>query len=505
MNPEDPSTVTHTTSSCFEKTPVNSAFIRRLQKDPHATLQHIEELYDARLPGAHNKNLIKHLKCLTEASGSHEMLPRGTWPAETNRRLFDLYFNAVVAPGFFEEEPILVVLVVEGLLNLARECVDLDDIKTVRYMLLCCPVIFKKMWEHRDRLKALDISPKESVFEWCVFHWADMYQRNHDHLAGTRTYIPQVALYCWVHLSRPDGFSDMSLAGLRFIHGGDQPYYAPQMVERFAQEVVVDTLGGDSVLERFERTLIDCLDEERMDILIGSGEVVDALDFVTQLAKHHSGIRRLVHQQQSEKDDADVVWMEWESALFFWQLMFMDLEDAQDKMDMSNVTVRGDDIITFLARGTELISRGNPPDLYDLITGSLQLMGVYARAELCDIAPTLVDDLLRRTVTEWIPVLNILDMGFYRRRIPEDVYKKLRDAWMTFGSQVMNLDEDRERKRHQDAMQKFCSYPACQFYRKEPNVDLSSCSGCGGARYCGKECQRGDWKVHKKTCRKVVE
>ena len=46
-----------------------------------------------------------------------------------------------------------------------------------------------------------------------------------------------------------------------------------------------------------------------------------------------------------------------------------------------------------------------------------------------------------------------------------------------------------------------CSYPGCS-KQEEGLGDLSfkKCRGCGMARYCSKECQKKDWKAHKRVC-----
>lgn len=112
--------------------------------------------------------------------------------------------------------------------------------------------------------------------------------------------------------------------------------------------------------------------------------------------------------------------------------------------------------------------------------------------------------LLTGARTEWVPTLNALDTGAYRRYMSERVHKDLTNAWKAFGT-AMGLDEDKERKRFMSEMHKFCSYSLCQFNRREAGSALLSCKGCGQARYCGKECQRGDWKGHKKICGKRLK
>lgn len=48
-----------------------------------------------------------------------------------------------------------------------------------------------------------------------------------------------------------------------------------------------------------------------------------------------------------------------------------------------------------------------------------------------------------------------------------------------------------DRSRHRDG---FCSYCGNQDAKKK-------CSGCKRARYCGADCQRAHWRVHKPQCR----
>ena len=35
--------------------------------------------------------------------------------------------------------------------------------------------------------------------------------------------------------------------------------------------------------------------------------------------------------------------------------------------------------------------------------------------------------------------------------------------------------------------------------------ELLLCSGCHGVRYCGRDCQKADWRAHKAACRRVQD
>jgi hypothetical protein len=40
---------------------------------------------------------------------------------------------------------------------------------------------------------------------------------------------------------------------------------------------------------------------------------------------------------------------------------------------------------------------------------------------------------------------------------------------------------------------------------KKESKALSFCASCGVVRYCGKECQKADWKRHKESCELWME
>jgi len=50
-----------------------------------------------------------------------------------------------------------------------------------------------------------------------------------------------------------------------------------------------------------------------------------------------------------------------------------------------------------------------------------------------------------------------------------------------------------------------CSNPTCQKKWVQGQPMFKSCSQCGQAKYCSKECQRSHWKQHKRACKKKAQ
>jgi hypothetical protein len=60
-----------------------------------------------------------------------------------------------------------------------------------------------------------------------------------------------------------------------------------------------------------------------------------------------------------------------------------------------------------------------------------------------------------------------------------------------------NKFQNNKEKRNQSTAQseaKLC------YYCKKPEKKLKQCTNCFTAQYCGRECQKSDWKNHKKVC-----
>jgi len=59
--------------------------------------------------------------------------------------------------------------------------------------------------------------------------------------------------------------------------------------------------------------------------------------------------------------------------------------------------------------------------------------------------------------------------------------------------------------KNNDKREIVCSNPSCQKKWVQGLPSFKSCSQCGQAKYCSKECQRAHWKQHKRSCKKKAQ
>lgn len=46
---------------------------------------------------------------------------------------------------------------------------------------------------------------------------------------------------------------------------------------------------------------------------------------------------------------------------------------------------------------------------------------------------------------------------------------------------------------------------SCKTPESDPSKPLKPCTKCQSVSYCSRDCQKNDWKVHKKTCAKAAQ
>ena len=59
--------------------------------------------------------------------------------------------------------------------------------------------------------------------------------------------------------------------------------------------------------------------------------------------------------------------------------------------------------------------------------------------------------------------------------------------------------------KNNDKREIVCSNPSCQKKWVQGLPSFKSCSQCGQAKYCSKECQKAHWKQHKRSCKKKAQ
>ncbi|KZV63193.1 hypothetical protein PENSPDRAFT_758176 [Peniophora sp. CONT] len=125
------------------------------------------------------------------------------------------------------------------------------------------------------------------------------------------------------------------------------------------------------------------------------------------------------------------------------------------------------------------------------------------------------NNVLRKSLTQsaqyhWLDTLQRLRWwGASNDTMLNGKHLLLERSWVLFGG-ALGLDEDeeadrRERENRRDIAQ-FCAWKECQYHKAKAPTPPNACKGCGEVRYCGKECQRLDWKAgHKRVCKRIKD
>ncbi|KZV76041.1 hypothetical protein PENSPDRAFT_496964 [Peniophora sp. CONT] len=176
------------------------------------------------------------------------------------------------------------------------------------------------------------------------------------------------------------------------------------------------------------------------------------------------------------------------------------------------VTIRGEDVIPFLACGLELIANGHiPVHIYTIVGDNINEYTKAAKslAKSTTVQPRhheLFQGLKAGAKMEWWPTLRLMQQASPQTSSAnQSQIQKLTEKWVAFGK-ALGLDAAQERQRHEREMRKHCSWRACQYHKEElPETKLKACAGCGETRYCGRDCQKSDWTkgAHKQRCRRL--
>ena len=127
------------------------------------------------------------------------------------------------------------------------------------------------------------------------------------------------------------------------------------------------------------------------------------------------------------------------------------------------------------------------------------LQGDNRKAAFCATLACYFEDYVAvvhktKAISNWSKVVELYDaddhtlVSYYRKRIPcaclDEKYKEVKSV-----------------KKMGVCYNLTCSQPG----RMKERSKMFSCTRCGVANYCSVECQRADWKIHKKNCDSIVE
>lgn len=101
---------------------------------------------------------------------------------------------------------------------------------------------------------------------------------------------------------------------------------------------------------------------------------------------------------------------------------------------------------------------------------------------------------MKRAAREtWWPTLRGIQKAAYQASATADraVNLNIMRQWSKLGIEL-ELDEEKERKRHEREAARRCAWTGCAWHWSTPDesLKLKKCRGCGEVSYCGRECQK---------------
>ncbi|VDC06111.1 unnamed protein product [Peniophora sp. CBMAI 1063] len=433
---------------------------------------------------------------------SHDDIPTwfpAWWPRFTKTGILQKYIDAILDEDFFhEEDPDYIDSILVGFANIARLWYAAKDYDFGEEIERNVRKITYSLWYRREDF------PKVT----------DVTAEGHDEPAGLETYLPHLGLYCWMQYSSPYDRQEWSLFGpVDIIFDPNRARVCMSTATRhaFIRTVILLVLSFDAVIERFKRVLTW---KKELEV---NGDATMVLGVMSQILDHPIS-RPLLQKYEVLHSVADMVqrhsrkggykigerWAEWQPALAFLTYATEDLHAAVTKGNVSDITVRGEDVVIMLARGTDMLAEGKGEASFSLVQGLLrEYSHLLTKKSLREIAPELVSGLIRGMRKEWVPTLKILRATRSLDRYGNRDFTGLIEAWKALGRDL-GLEERQEVQRLDG--RKHCSWRDCKYNMEETNK-LSTCQGCGETRYCSRECQKSDWSAgkHKLLCGKRVK
>ncbi|KZV63748.1 hypothetical protein PENSPDRAFT_200132 [Peniophora sp. CONT] len=435
-------------------------------------------------------------------------------------RLDFRFSRASLSLLFCSQDSTYIDSILIGFGNLARVWCGIDDYEFAEEIEKNTRKIAYSLWYRRadfpkvDDVTAPGYGSRNQPVVQALYHLSSTYQIIHNGPAGLETYIPHLGLYCWMQYSSPHDLQEWSLFGpVDIIFDPNRTRVCMSQATRyeFIKTVILLVLSFEAVIERFKRVLAWKKDLEE------NGDAMMVLGVMSQLLDHPIS-RPLLQKYEVLHSVADMIqrhsrkggykigerWSEWQPALAFLTYATEDLHEAVSKGDTTEITVRGEDVVSMLARGTDMLAEGKGQGSFFLVQNLLKEYSLLlTQWSLRELAPELVSGLIRGMRKEWVPTLKILRATRILDKSGNRDWNGLVDAWTALGRNL-GLEERKEVQRLDG--RKHCSWRDCK-YNVEEASRLSTCQGCGETRYCSRECQKSDWSAgkHKLLCGKRVK
>ncbi|VDC06550.1 unnamed protein product [Peniophora sp. CBMAI 1063] len=521
---------------------MSSQFIRDIRARPAATVALFRNLLLGTASGGGTYTALElavQFRDLVRANQVpvEDLLGRQTWASVLSSGLLDIYADAVSSPNFFSRPLDLISAV---LLAFAAYCEEVEDSPRVANPLLArTNTLWISVWNRQDELKRLTSPAYKAklIIPLIELHYRFSVcyltvKRIEPPILGSYMHYTGLLLYT---LSDQDDSPATVMFSLRCF---SMPVMVSRMFKKYedavaegdelAHQHILSHVGIEKLILRFKKTFnqpqplhIDAL---HVCLLVLWG-LACSPSIQLLILKHHlfEGVCRAVSLHDKIHPDAEARLRNWAIALDILGLLSKGRLTPGTK-ECSDYTegVRGQDVTDHLARGVRLAAEMNGDMVYhqsedpsqrlwqcirdhnDLIF-NLPRVPRAERTNQAYASPIqLVQSMISWASEVWHPSLSALRAVENRRAGVPAVsdYGSIIDIWTEHGT-LLGLQGSTEKKGQDTGVRQHCSWDGCVFSFQLASEPLRACTGCGKVSYCSEKCQKGDWKRHKKECKRT--
>ncbi|KZV74938.1 hypothetical protein PENSPDRAFT_749031 [Peniophora sp. CONT] len=409
--------------------------------------------------------------------------------------------------------------------------------RVAKRLLKIAPSLFECIWRHRSRLQLEESGIFKDPLAGLVSFYLKVYQSVTNTIAPLNSYLFHVQLFLWL-ASREENVGPALNLSYDFMSrflcvatgSAKQTGSMPTSLDRelcntFIRECIIEGVGIDRFLSCYEEQLSrlasgELLPSEHtlsvgyLNPLFNSKLLLPALANRRDILR--CGIEALKTMMKAGAENAIVSAWTWCMGAYGDITKYIrDGYSNTSGIPVPHLVSMQPEAVDLFACSVRLAASSQGSGRFILDAPALACLNreladwfyihcdKFPRGHPLALNASTVAGLRKVARLQWWPSLRQLQTVCQTPRVNAGL-SRLLTLWSNFG-RVLGLDAEKERIRHEREARLHCSWVDCQYHLENVPATLLTCKGCGDARYCGRDCQKLDWKHggHKQACRRL--